>query len=355
MAEDSGQERTEQATTKKREDARKKGQVCQSREVTSAALLLFGIGFCYFFLPSFLHGMIDLNRAVFARCAQIPLEHGTPAALVTLTLAKLARTIVPFLSLAVAVAVFGNVAQIGFNWAPEAMRIDLNRLNFVNGLAQMLKPAKLFDLAKSLAKIFVVGYVAYAAVRSEWSRFLVTIRLDPHSILVYLGRLTFVIAVRVALVMVAIAVIDYAWQRWQYDKNLRMTKQEVRDEFRQREGDPLVRSRIRRIQMDTAQKRMMQAVPKADVVLTNPTRLAVALRYDAETMSAPQVVAKGKGYVAQKIRETALAAGVPVLERKPLAQALYKIVKVGQAVPADLYQAIAEILAYVYRLKKKVT
>ena len=353
MAEDVGQEKTEQATSKKREDARKKGQVCQSREVTSAALLLFGIGFFYFFAPAFGRALVDLNRAVFAQCARLPLDHGALAGLAWLVFAKLARTMVPFLALAMAVAVAGNVAQIGFNWAPEAMRVDLSKLNVIAGLGRMIKPAKLFDLAKNLAKIFVVGYVAYGAVRAQWENFRGTIHLDPHSILVYLGRLTFVIALRVALVLVAIAVIDYAWQRWQYEKSLRMTKQEVKDEYKQREGDPLVRGRVRRIQMEAAQRRMMQAVPTADVVVTNPTHVAVAVRYDAKTMAAPVVVAKGKGFVAQKIREAALAAGVPVLERKPLAQALYKLVKIGHAIPADLYQAIAEVLAYVYKLKRR--
>jgi flagellar biosynthetic protein FlhB len=353
MADDSGQERTETATGKKREDARQKGQVCQSREVTSAALLLFGIGFFYFFAPAIVRSLVDLNRGFFAHCAQFPLDPASLFALVADVTAHLARTVVPFLLLALAIAVFSNVAQFGFNWAPEALKFDLNRLNFVAGVGKLFKLTKLFDLAKSLVKIFVVGYVAYGAVRAHWDRFLPTMRLDPPEILAFMGRLTFTIALRVAYVMVALAVLDYAWQRWQYEKNLRMTKQEVKDEFKQREGDPLVKGRIRRIQMEIAQRRMIQAVPKADVVLTNPTHLAVAVRYEPRTMAAPIVVAKGKGFVAQKIREAAAAAGVPILERKPLAQALYKLVKIGQAIPADLYQSIAEVLAYVYKLTRK--
>ncbi|MDI9554941.1 MAG: EscU/YscU/HrcU family type III secretion system export apparatus switch protein, partial [Pseudomonadota bacterium] len=172
-------------------------------------------------------------------------------------------------------------------------------------------------------------------------------------ILLYTGRVTFKILITTCWILIVLAILDYMYQRWEYEKGLRMSKQEVKDEYKQTEGNPAVKGRIRRIQREAARRRMMAAVPKADVVITNPTHLAVAVRYDPEKMYAPTVVAKGAGFVAEKIREIAGAHGVPVVENKPVAQLLYKTVDVDRAIPEDLYRAVAEILAYVYGLKEK--
>ena len=353
MAEQGAQEKTEKATSKRKEKAREEGQVCQSREVTAVALLLSVIAFLYFFMPIMISGIMSLTQDVFGQCAIAEVTTGTLPALMLFIVSTVGKLLAPFLLLCLVVAVGANVGQTGFNWSPKAIKPKLDKLNFVKGLGKLFKITKVFDLFKNVAKVSIIGYVAYGALRSEFQNFISLGNNSPMDILGYMGHLSFLIAIRVAAVMVVLAVIDYVWQRYQYEKNLKMSKQEKKDEFKQVEGDPLIKSKIRRIQYEVAQRRMMEAVPTADVVLTNPTHIAIAIKYDSKTMAAPEIVAKGKGFVAEKIRLIATENGIPILERKPLAHALYKMVKVGESIPLDLYESIAEILAFVYRLKKK--
>ncbi|HPC47507.1 MAG TPA: EscU/YscU/HrcU family type III secretion system export apparatus switch protein, partial [Deltaproteobacteria bacterium] len=210
------------------------------------------------------------------------------------------------------------------------------------------------QLMKSLVILAVILLVSYRAIRRELAVFPGLAGSDTSVIVLTLFRSVMRYLWDVLWVFVLIAAVDYSFQKWQYNRDLMMTRQEVKDEFKLTDGDPLIKSRIRSIQIHMARRRMMKAVPKADVVITNPTHLAVALQYDRSRMIAPTVVAKGAGEVAQKIREIARGAGVPVVENKPLAQALYKSLDVGDVIPEDLYKAVAEILAYVYRLKSKV-
>jgi len=208
------------------------------------------------------------------------------------------------------------------------------------------------ELAKNLLKVTIVGGIAYAALDSVMVESVNLMDSDVESVLGFMAKASLGIGLKTGLAFLALAVLDYFYQRFEFERDLRMTKQEVKEESKQQEGDPLVKSRIRSIQRRIAYKRMMQDVPKADVVVTNPTHLAVALKYQAGAMSAPKVVAKGADLIAQRIRALALEHDIPVVEDKPLAQALYKSVDVGEEVPEKLFQAVAQLLAYIYRLKK---
>ncbi|MBW2153626.1 MAG: EscU/YscU/HrcU family type III secretion system export apparatus switch protein, partial [Deltaproteobacteria bacterium] len=208
-------------------------------------------------------------------------------------------------------------------------------------------------LIKAVLKLLIIGSVAFVVIREESERFPLLYRLDIPLILIFILKAAFKIFIVVLLIMLVIAALDFAFQKWQFEKQLKMTKQEVKEEQKQTEGDPQVRSRIRSIQYQVARRRMMQQVPQADVVVTNPTHLALAIRYDPGVMAAPEVVAKGAGLVAERIKEVASINGIPVVENKKLAQNLYRLVKIGEPIPVQLYQAVAEVLAYVYKLKGK--
>jgi flagellar biosynthetic protein FlhB len=215
----------------------------------------------------------------------------------------------------------------------------------------MFSLRSLAELVKSVLKIIIVAMVAWLTVRSEIASTLPLMEQDVNSILIYISRVSFKILAMTCWVLLALAVLDYAYQKWEFERSIKMTKQEIRDENKQTDGDPLIKGRIRRLQRDTARKRMMAAVAKADVVITNPQHLAVALQYAPEKMNAPVVVAKGADFLAAKIRDMAAKHRVPLIENKPLAHLLYRLVQVEQAIPESLYKAVAEILALVYSMK----
>jgi flagellar biosynthetic protein FlhB len=209
----------------------------------------------------------------------------------------------------------------------------------------------LVELGKSVIKILFIGSIAYLLVKSDMQQFPILIHQEVGQILVFIGRVALKVCFFVCLAMIVLAVLDYTYQHWQHEQDLKMTKQEVKDEMKQTYGDPKIKARIRGVQMEMARRRMMEAVPEADVVITNPTHLAIALKFDAREMIAPRVLAKGSGHIAQRIREIAAEHQIPLVEEKPLAQALFKMVEIGDYIPAELYRAVAEVLAYVYRLK----
>jgi flagellar biosynthetic protein FlhB len=207
------------------------------------------------------------------------------------------------------------------------------------------------ELVKSMFKIVIVGGVAYVIVEKEMHYFPSLMQQSVVDILLFIASVTFKIFFFVCLVLIFLAALDYVYQRWQHEKSLKMTKQEVKDERKQTEGDPKIKARIRSIQLEMAQRRMMEAIPEADVVITNPTHLALAIKFDAKEMIAPTVLAKGSGFIAERIKEVAREHNVPIVEDKPLAQAMFKLVEIGDFIPIELYRAVAEVLAYVYRLK----
>jgi flagellar biosynthetic protein FlhB len=352
VAENSGQERTEKATPKRREQARKKGQVAQSREIPSVLILMTSLG-VFFFAGNYLFwNLNDLVTGVYTNLDTFRFESMSDARPFALDIYKqLFRILLPFFVPILVAGIAGNVLQVGFEIHGEALALKFDKLNPVNGVKKLFSLRSLVELGKGIVKIVVVCAVAYGVVSRYLQQFSNLMQQEISGVLLFVGRVSFEICFFVCLALTVLAALDFAYQRWQHEKSLRMTKQEVKDERKQTEGDPKIKARIRRIQMEMAHRRMMAAVPDADVVITNPTHLAIALRFDGRTMTAPRILAKGAGYVAERIRQVAFENDVPIVENKPLAQTLYKIVEIGDEIPVELYRAVAEVLAYVYRLR----
>jgi flagellar biosynthetic protein FlhB len=248
------------------------------------------------------------------------------------------------------VSVLSGIVQVGFLFTTQPLMPRLDKLNPINGVKRLFSTRTLVQLGVNLLKLALVSVVAWYELRGRSSDIMLAMAIDPWRLVVVLATVLYEVGLKLALVLLIVALIDFTWQRYKHERDLRMTRQEVKEELRRMEGDPIIRQRRRKIQFAAAIQRIRSAVPTADVVVTNPTELAIAIKYDAKSMAAPKVVAKGADYLAKKIREIAALHGIPIVERKPLAQALYKTVDVGQEVPEQFYKAIAEILAYVYQL-----
>jgi flagellar biosynthetic protein FlhB len=352
MPETEGQEKTEKATGKKRADARRKGQVAISREVSSVTILLTSLGIFYFAGSWMFWNMSELITGIYQNIGTLTITSLTDASAFSLEIFyKLMTILLPFL-LPIAIAGFiANVMQIGFQISSEAIALKLNKLNPVSGMKRFVSLKSLVELGKSIIKVLFIGGIAYLMVKGDLKEFPYLVQQEVGQIIVFIAKVSLKLCFFVCLAMIVLAALDYIYQRWQYEQDLKMTKQEVKDEFKQTHGDPKVKARIRGIQLEMARRRMMEAVPEADVVITNPTRLAIALKFDARQMIAPRVLAKGAGFVAQRIREIAEENQIPIIEEKALAQALFKMVEIGDYIPVQLYRAVAEVLAYVYRLK----
>jgi flagellar biosynthesis protein FlhB len=352
MAEDRFQDKTEPATPRRKEEARKKGNVAKSRELAAIAVMFVCAIYLFFAAKGISSELGFLIERTFT---QIPSFAASDMNLVEITLQTVRdfiRLVMPIMVLAF-VAAFGvNYLQVGAMWSVEALAPQASKIDPVQGFISLFSLRSLMELGKSLAKLMIVGWVAFSTLKEEFPNFIPLIYQDRWAILTSLGQMSWKVTFRCCMVIAVLAIVDYFYQRWDFERKLRMSKQEMKDEYKQTEGDPMVKSRIRSIQRDLARRRMMEEVPKADVVITNPEHLAVALRYEVAKMKAPRIVAKGADRIALKIREVATHHGVPLVENRPLAQNLYKL-ELGEEIPSRLYQAVAEILAYVYRLKKK--
>ncbi len=351
MAEDKDDERSESATPKRREEARERGHVAKSQDLSSAVVLLASVTALWFFgrdlaggLAGAVSGSIE-NLAVMDGDSENLLLHFGGA------LTAVLLGFLPFLITVFVAALAVNLAQVGFLWSTESLAPDLNRLDPVAGLGRLLSFKGVARLIASLLKIAVVGSVVGWTIWNERARLMDLGGFVFENLMGVAVELMFTLSFRAALALLVLAILEFGYQRWQYERDLRMSKHEVREELKRFEGDPRIRERRRAIQRQLALQRMMQDVPKATVVITNPTHLAIAVKYAQKEMEAPLVVAKGAELLAQRIRETAAEHGIPVVERKELARALYKSVEVGQQIPPELYQAVAEILAFVFRMK----
>ena len=352
MAETAGQERTEKATSKKKEDARNKGQVAISREVSSAMVLLASLGFFYFAGSWMFWNLSEVITRVFQNLGTLQFNTINDASVFSLeVLSRLLAILIPLLLPLAILGLAANILQVGFKFSTEAISPKFNKLNPISGMKRLVSLKAFVELAKSILKVLFIGTIAYILVKSDLEAFPLLIHQEVGQILIFIARVSLKISFFVCLALVVLAVLDFLYQRWQHEKDLKMTKQEVKDEQKQTHGDPKVKGRIRSMQLEMARRRMMEAVPEADVVITNPTHLAIAIKFSAEEMMAPVVLAKGAGHVAQRIKEIAAEHQVPLVEDKPLAQALFKMVELGDYIPAELYRAVAEVLAYVYRLK----
>ena len=353
MAEASFEERTEPATGKRRQEAKNKGQIARSKEIPSVLILLGGTTILLFFGTTMILQLSNLMVRWWKQLATLPIERGGLQA-INLEIAVAFLFIVgPVLAVVFAVAVLGHTMQGSNILSWELIKPKWDKFNIFNGLKAMFSKSSLVELLKSFVKIVMVGWIAYSTVKKEWPDVLLLFGQDAGSIFHYVSAIALRLVFRTVLVMMVLASLDYAFQRWTYEKNLRMSKQEVKEEYKQMEGDPLVKSRVRSIQRKLARQRMMAEVPKADVIITNPTHLAVALVYEKKAMEAPQVIAKGAGYLAEKIIGIGRENHIPIVENKSLARMLYKTVDLGRTIPSTLYHAVADILAYVYQIKRK--
>jgi flagellar biosynthesis protein FlhB len=354
MAEDQNdQERTEQATPKKLEDAREKGRVAKSRELPSVAVMGACLVYLYFNASSMTTQLMDMLRTHLRNAGRFSISMDSIQPMLVDVLIQTSMILLPFLLVAVVSGLLVNIFQAGFVFSSEAIAPKFSKIDPIKGFQRLFALQSLVELFKNIMKMIIVGMVAYITIKGETDQIMPLVNLNVQHIFLYIGRVSFKILYTTCWVLIILAVLDYVYQKWEYAKSLKMTKQEIKEENKQTEGDPLIKGRIKRLQREMARKRMMAAVPKADVIITNPTHLAVAIRYEASTMNAPVVVAKGADLLAEKIKEIAVENGIPLVENKPVAQVLYRMVDVEQSIPENLYKAIAEILAYVYSLKQK--
>lgn len=352
MADDSQQEKTEQATDKRREDFRKKGQVAQSREVHTAALMSAFLLLWVFYGSLFWEHLQTLLSGLLSQVGTFEVTPNSVMSMFLFLLGRLALLLAPLLLLVLIVGFFSSFAQIGWLFTTKPLEPDLGKLDPIKGAAKFISKRSMLEVVKSLAKVFLIGYVAYQTVSDQFEQGLYLIDMPPVSTITYLSRIAFAVLLKTCGILIVLALIDFMFVRWEMEEKMKMSKQEQKEEFKESEGDPMLKGRIRQVQMEMARKRMMAEVPKADVVITNPTHLSVAIAYRRDEMDAPQVVAKGADNIAMKIREIAREHGVPLVENVPVARALYQV-ELGEAVPEELYKAVAEVLAYVYSLKGK--
>jgi flagellar biosynthetic protein FlhB len=347
------QEKTEKATPKKKQESRKKGQVAKSQDVNTALILLF-----VFLLLVFTGGMmreqlLDMVKHGFQEYMlwnlsaenihMLFLDYSIQAVFIT----------APIMAIVFAAAMFANYVQVGFLFSTDAVKMKLNKLDPIQGAKRIFSIRAIVELLKSLLKISLVGAVAFAVI---WLQFDEVMLLSQKSIaqsLSFLGFLTVQMGIATSILLLLLSIFDYLYQRYDFEKSIKMSKQDIKDEYKKMEGDPKIKSKIKEKQRQMAMQRMMQEVPQADVVITNPTHFAVVLKYDEQKADAPLVVAKGVDYVAVKIKDIAKHHDVIMIENRPLARALYAQVEIGEIIPEQFYKAIAEILAYVFKLKKK--
>lgn len=352
FADGDGGEKTEKATPRRREEARKKGQVFKSADLNSAVILLSGSAALYFTFPDIVEQIKNFTVVYLVKRASADFSDAYSYYMFIEVMQLLARIIFPVLLATFVSGVLVSYVQVGVVFSGEPLIPKLERINPVEGFKRIFSRRALMELFKSLGKVVITGYVVYIVVKNHYAQFPRFIDMELWACLVLLSEIVFEIALKVGMVYVIIGVIDYIYQWLEYEKSLKMSKHEIKQEYKETEGDPLIRSRQRQIQRELAMRRMMAEVPRADVVITNPTHFAVALRYDAPRMEAPTVVAKGQDYVALRIREIASEHRVSLVENPVLARTLYFSTQIGDQVPEDLYQAIAEVLAFVYRQKK---
>lgn len=339
------------ATPKRKQDARKKGQVLKSQELTSAVMLLALVGLLKFWLPHMLNHIAD----IFFYVTTISTEWNTRLVweiMVTLSW-KSFMLLWPLFLASFVIAVLVNFLQVGPLLTLETISPKISRLSPIEGLKRMFGLKALVQLVKSLFKISIIGYLLFDVINSNVNVFPTLQALTVIQSTIILGNLLYELAWKTAVAFILIAIVDFLYQWYDYEKNLRMSHQEIKEEFKQTEGDPQLKAQIKKQQRILAMRRMMEDLKEADVVITNPTHFSVALKYDALKHSAPYVVAKGQGELALRIREIAKENNIVIMEDKPLARALYSQVELGQTVPGDLYKAVAEVLAFVYRINKR--
>lgn len=352
-----GGEKTEPATAKKLKDARDEGKVAKSRELNSAFDLIV-LFLCLKIFVSFVgEKFIDIfsyiyeNMPDFVKINEGGLSVQAVAGLIASVTLKSLLIMLPFMAFGFVVTLLVSIVQVGWKVSTKPMKPELSKLNPLNGFKRIFSKDSLFELVKSILKIVIIIYIAYTSIKDNANDLFALYDLGLNQAVALVGTLIINTGIKISIVYLVIGLADFIHQKHKFNEDMKMTKQEVKDEYKNTEGDPQIKGRQRRKMQEVSQKRMMQDVPKADVVITNPTHFAVALKYEAKVSSAPVVLAKGEDYLAQKIKEVARENKIEIVENKPLARMLYHNVDVGAEIPPELYQAVAEVLAAVYKAK----
>ncbi len=354
MAEKSFDEKTEPATPKRLGELRSRGQVARSAEIPTAAVLTFGSLVLYLLSGAFVGNISTMMKDFLSLSYGSDLTQGTVVSLAGNLGLRFAEIAVPIVLSIMLIGVLSNVVQFGFIFTLKPLTPKGGSMNPLNGIKKLgFSSQALIALLKSILKIAVVGVIGYFAARNLVANSASLIDSSPAEILSYMGASTFSVVIKISVVFLVFALVDFYVQKKKFQHETRMTKQEVKEEHKQEEGNPTIMERLRREMVKMHKMRMMQAVPKADVVVTNPTHYAIAIKYDAKEMTAPKVVAKGKDLIAQKIKEVAAEHNIPIVEDKPLAQLLYKTVEIDEQIPPTLFKAVAQILAYIYQMKTR--
>ena len=354
-----GGEKTEPATAKKLREAREDGKVVKSKELTAAfdLIILFLVLkiFVSFVGNRLMNSFVDIYGRIpdFVRENAVDVTEKSVAALMSDALIQILIVCVPFFAFGFVVTALISVIQVGWKVTGKPLQPKFDKFNPINGFKRIFSKDSIFELVKSILKIFVIVYVAYTSIRGHAQDIFILYEIPLMQAIMLCGTVIINAGLKISLVYLVIGLADFIYQKYRFNEDMKMTKQEVKDEFKNTEGNPEIKGRQRQRMREASRRRMMQDVPKADVVITNPTHFAVAIKYDAEKSKAPVVLAKGEDYLAQKIKEAAREHHIEIVENKPLARMLYANVDIGQEIPPELYQAVAEILAMVYNMREK--
>jgi len=352
-----GGEKTEQPTTKRKDKARKEGQVAKSPEIGTAAALIAVFFGLRIFAPFMLSRMLGIFTYSFTIAGSIDQMFNLKFAssIIAYLFGQALLTTAPILAIAFVIGMIANFLQVGWKPTTKPLRPKFNRFNPLKGVKRLFSVRQLVNVLKSILKLTIIVLAIYTIVKNELHMIPTLASLTVMQSVAYLGGMIINIGLDIGMLFIFVAVGDYAYNRYKHNKDMKMTKQEVKDEYKQLEGDPQIKGQIRRKMMQASMRRMMREVPSADVIITNPTHYAVAVKYDKEVSPAPRVIAKGVDFLAKRIKDEAMANGVEIVENRQLARTLYATVDIGREIPAELYQAVAEILAFVYKLKNKVS
>lgn len=352
-----GGEKTEPATAKKLKDAREDGKVTKSKELTAAFDLIVLFLVLKIFISFVGERLVGIFDYVYSRMPDFLEINSTGVSSVAAShymadiLLQMLLTMLPFLLFGFVITFLVSVVQVSWKVTGKPLKPDLNKFNPINGFKRIISKDSLFELLKSIIKIAVIFWVAYSRVKKHKEELFILYEIPLNQAIALIGSVIIDTGLYISIVYLVIGFADFAYQKHKFNEDMKMTKQEVKDEFKNTEGDPQIKGRQRRKMQETSQRRMMHDVPKADVVITNPTHLAVAVKYDADVNTAPVVLAKGEEYVAQKIKEVARENNIEIVENKPLARMLYHNVDIGAEIPPELYQAVAEVLAAIYKAR----
>ncbi|NLL80153.1 MAG: flagellar biosynthesis protein FlhB [Clostridiales bacterium] len=355
-----GGEKTEPATEKKLSDARKEGQVAKSREIGNGFMLLGLFLLLKFWAGSLGTKFLSLFPAYYDRMAEVvklydgQISGRTVSMMLRQMMVSLFLAILPVFAVGLVIALVTEIMQVKWKPTSKPLKPKLNKLNPLKGFKKIFSSQSIMELVKSVAKIFLITYIAYATLKDQMGMIFHLYDMPIQQAIALLGNVVSSLGLKIAAFYLFISFVDFGYQKWKFSEDMKMTKQEVKDEYKNAEGDPQIKGKIRQKMREVSQRRMMQSLPEADVVITNPTHYAVAIKYDAEKYDAPVVLAKGEDYLAQKIKEKARECKIEIVENKPLARMLYANVEVGEMIPPELYQAVAEVLAMVYKMQGKV-